>query len=252
MTNAGRFVPFTTIATLVSLATVCWILLVRSESVMTTMQGDGLLMDLAMAMMRPTTLPYFGASVVMWVVMMLAMMTPAVLPMVLTFSRLDRGGRRADAGLFAGGYLLAWSAFGILATALQWMLHRSALLHGHLLAAPPPLAGSLLIVAGVYQLTPLKAACLAHCQSPLGFLLSHWRDGAAGAFRMGVRHGAYCLGCCWVLMLLMFVYGVMSAAAMAGLTAFIVAERLLPADPLSAKLPGIVLIGLGLWTLGVP
>ena len=107
-----------------------------------------------------------------------------------------------------------------------------------------------LLLAGMYQLTPIKDACLRTCQSPLGFLLSHWRDGAVGALRMGIRHGAYCFGCCWALMLLMFVYGVMSAAAMAGLTAFIVAERLLPAGPLSAKLPGIVLVALGLWTLG--
>jgi predicted metal-binding membrane protein len=250
VTSTARFVRFTTVATLVSLATVCWILLVWSESAMATMQGDGLLMDVAVAMMRPTaTVPYFCASVSMWVVMMLAMMIPAVLPMVLTFSRLERGGQ-ADAALFAGGYLLAWSAFAILATGLQWMLHRSSRLHGHQLAAPPLLAGILLIAAGVYQLTPLKAACLAHCQSPLAFLLSHWRDGAMGALRMGVRHGTYCLGCCWVLMLLMFVYGVMSAAAMAGLAMFIVAERLLPAGPLSAKLPGIVLVALGLWTLG--
>jgi predicted metal-binding membrane protein len=182
--------------------------------------------------------------------MMLGMMIPVVLPMVLTFWRLDRGGRQADAALFAGGYLLTWSAFAVLATGLQWTLHRGSLLHGHLLAAPPWLAGILLIAAGVYQLTPLKTACLAHCQSPLGFLLSHWCDGAVGALRMGVRHGAYCLGCCWVLMLLMFAYGVMSAAAMAGLTVFIVAERLLPADPWSATLPGIVLVAVGLWTLG--
>jgi predicted metal-binding membrane protein len=238
------------VTALVALTTACWILLVQSEAVMATMQGDGLPMHVAMAMMRPAaTASYLGSTALMWVVMMAAMMTPAVLPVVLTFLRLDRGGRRIDAALFAGGYLLAWSGFAILATALQWALHRTSLLQGHLLAASSTLAGILLIAAGVYQLTPLKTACLAHCQSPLGFLLSRWQDGPGGALRMGVRHGAYCLGCCWALMLLMFVYGVMSAAAMAGLTVFILAERLLPAGPWSAKLPGVALVVWGLWTL---
>ena len=139
--------------------------------------------------------------------------------------------------------------FAVLASVLQWTLHRAALLHGHLLTAGPPLAGALLVAAGLYQLTPLKTACLARCQSPLGFLLSHWREGASGALHMGVRHGAYCLGCCWALMLLMFAYGVMSAAAMALLTVFVLAERLLPPGPWSAKLPGLALVGWGMWTM---
>ena len=250
MARTGRFAPLAVVTALVALATGCWILLVQSEAVMTTMQGEGLLMDLATAMMRPAaTAPYVAASALMWVVMMAAMMTPAVLPMVVMFSRLDRGDGRVDATVFAGGYLLVWAGFALLATALQWTLHRAALLHGHVLAAGPALAGTLLIAAGLYQFTPLKTACLAHCQSPLGFLMSRWRDGVAGALRMGARHGTYCLGCCWALMLLMFVYGVMSAAAMAALTLFILAERLVPAGPWSAKLPGAALVAWGIWTL---
>jgi predicted metal-binding membrane protein len=235
---------------LLGAATLCWIALVASERVMMSMQGDGVLMDLARAMMRPTAAPtYLAATALMWVVMMGAMMIPAVLPVVLVFARLDRRGGRSDAALFAGGYLLVWATFALPATLVQFALHRAALLHGMELAAGAALAGVLLIAAGVYQLTPLKTACLAHCQSPLGFLLGRWRDGALGALRMGMEHGAYCLGCCWVLMLLMFAWGVMSAAAMAALTVFIVAERSLPAGPWSAKIPGAALIAWGLWSL---
>jgi predicted metal-binding membrane protein len=240
------------IAALIVVTVASWILLFRSAATMTAMRGDGLLLDLA-AMMRPlATGPYLGATALMWIVMMSAMMTPAVLPVVLVFERLDRGGaRRAqmDGVLFATGYLLVWIGFALAATLLQWTLHRSTLLHGHALSAGPRLAGALLVVAGIYQLTPLKTACLRHCRTPLAFLLGHWQEGPTGALRMGIRHGRFCLGCCWALMLLMFVGGVMSVGAMAVLSAFILAERVLPAGPLPAKLPGLVLLGWGAWTL---
>jgi len=240
--------------TVAALAVVCalsWLLLARSAAVMSSMSGEGVLLDLASAMMRPAaTVPYLGATALMWLVMMAAMMTPALLPVLLLFSRLDRGpDARAHGALFAAGYLAVWLAFGLLATALQWALHRAALLHGHALLAGPALAGGLLLLAGVYQLTPLKIACLAHCQSPVAFLLAHWQAGAAGAWRMGVHHGRFCLGCCWALMLLMFVGGVMSVAAMAVLSAFVLAERLLPPGPWSSKVPGVVLLAWGAWTL---
>ena len=215
---------------------------------MRSMSGEGVLMDVARAMMQPAaTTTYLVVTAGMWVVMMGAMMTPAVLPMVLVFTRLDRG--RLDGALFASGYLLVWGAFGLVATLLQWGLHRVALLHTHVLSAGPALAGGILLAAGLYQLTPLKTACLKHCQAPLGFLLGHWRSGARGAFLMGVQHGSYCTGCCWALMLLMFVGGVMSVAAMAVLSLFILGERLLPAGPWIAKLPGLAMLGWGAWTL---
>jgi predicted metal-binding membrane protein len=188
----------------------------------------------------------------MWVVMMSAMMTPAVVPVVLVFQRLDRrrsaAAARLDGALFALGYLVAWSGFALLATLAQWTLHRAALLHTHALAAGPSLAAAILVAAGAYQLTPFKTACLRHCQAPLGFLLSHWEEGAAGALRMGMHHGRYCVGCCWVLMLLMFVAGVMSVAAMAILSLFVLGERLLPPGPWTAKIPGVILIVWGVWT----
>jgi predicted metal-binding membrane protein len=188
-------------------------------------------MDLAMAMMEPAAAaPYLIASTLMWVVMMSAMMTPAVVPVVLVFNRLDRGrNAQLDGLFFASGYLLVWLVFAVAGTLVQWGLHRAALLHAHVLFLGPALAGFVLLGAGVYQLTPLKTACLKHCRAPLGFLLNHWREGKGGALIMGLRHGSYCVGCCWALMLLMFVGGVMSVAAMVMLTSSS-AERLLRAD----------------------
>jgi predicted metal-binding membrane protein len=234
-------------------AVLCWWLLARSAAVMSSMQGDGVLLALADAMMEPAApTAYLLASALMWIVMMGAMMTPAVLPITLVFVRLDRERRGrslpVDGLAFAAGYLVAWVLFALVATALQWALHRAALLETSAMATGAPLAGAIAIVAGVYQLTPLKESCLAHCRTPMGFLLSHWRDGTGGAFRMGLEHGGYCLGCCWALMLLMFAAGVMSVIAMAVLSLFILAERLLPGR-WAAQVPGLVLLGWGAWTV---
>jgi predicted metal-binding membrane protein len=233
---------------------VSWVLLAKSAAVMSAMAGDPVFLDLAYAMMEPlATGRYLAASALMWAVMMVAMMAPAVMPVVLVFQRLNRGfgGRTShiEGVLFAGGYLVTWVGFGLAATLLQWGLHRAALLHPHFMSAGPSLAGTILVAAGIYQLTPLKTACLKHCQSPLAFLLGHWRDGPGGALLMGIDHGRYCIGCCWALMLLMFVSGTMSVAAMAVLSVFILAERLLPAGDWIATLPGTALLGWGLWTL---
>jgi predicted metal-binding membrane protein len=246
----SRAVTFTI---LVAVATVTWAFLVQSQIVMESMEGEGFVYDLAVAMMDPFAIvPYFAASALMWTAMMVAMMIPAAMPMVAVFARLDRrsGGRgaQADSAFFVGGYLFVWIAFGLAATLVQWVLHRGGVLEGHLLALPTAPGAALLIITGMYELSPLKTACLTHCRSPLSFLLGNWREGATGAFEMGARHGVYCLGCCWMLMLLMFAYGVMSAAAMAALTLFVVAERTLPLSGRAAKLPGIALI---LWGTGV-
>ena len=132
------------------------------------------------------------------------------------------------------------------AAAVQWWLHARGVLHGMDLATAPRVSGVLLIAAGLYQLTPFKSACLAHCRGPLGFFLEHWRPGLGGAFVMGARHGTFCLGCCWVLMVLMFAGGAMSVPTMAALSVFILAERLLPPGPWVARAPGLVLVMLGL------
>jgi len=187
----------------------------------------------------------------MWLVMMVAMMLPAVLPWILLFSD---AGRRHDplrgtafsTLLFVGGYFAIWALFSIAAAAVQLLLQRAALLDPTRLALSAGLGGALLIVAGLFQLTPLKAACLRHCRSPLGFLLSSWRPGRLAAFRLGSRHGAYCLGCCWALMVLSFALGVMNLAWMAGLTAFLCIEKIVPGGDRAGRIFGLLCVVWGI------
>jgi predicted metal-binding membrane protein len=233
-----------TFAALVAVGAIAWALLARSEVAMATMTGDGPIVALMWLMMRPAeAAPYLAAASLMWVVMMVAMMLPAAMPMVMVLRGIGRGvHRERDSLLFVAGYLVAWSLFGLLAAALQLWLHARGLLGGHLLALSAGGAGLILLAAGAYQLTPLKEACLRHCRSPVGFFLEHWSPGGRGALAMGLRHGLYCIGCCWMLMLMMFVGGAMSVLTMAVLCAFILAERLLPSGPWVSRIPGTVMI----------
>ena len=171
----------------------------------------------------------------MWVVMMVGMMTPSVAPIVLLYARVarsasDRETPFADASWFVGGYLAAWIGFSIIATLSQWGLGRTQLLSPMTATVAPPVAAVLLIVAGLYQLTPAKAACLRHCQSPLLFIQRHggFQPGRTASLKLGLRHGAYCIGCCWALMLLLFVGGVMNLLWAAAIGALILAEKLTP------------------------
>lgn len=196
----------------------------------------------------------------MWGVMMVAMMTPTASPMVLAFAGLERrriGGTGAPwgtTGTFLGGYLLVWTGFSVMATLAQWGLHSAAMLSAcGMKTASSSVDAVLLVSAGLFQFSSAKAACLKHCRTPVGFLLSEWRAGMGGALVMGVRHGLYCVGCCWLLMLLLFVAGVMNAAWCAGLAALVLAERILPGGLWLARAAGIVLalsgggLAAGLW-----
>jgi predicted metal-binding membrane protein len=182
----------------------------------------------------------------MWALMMLAMMLPSAAPMILLHATVSRrrdparGGLRAL--LFALGYAAAWTGFALAATAVQWGLERAALLTPAMATGSAVLASLLFLGAGIYQFTPLKRACLRHCRSPLEFLAGHWRAGAAGAFAMGGRHGAYCIGCCWAAMALLFAGGVMNLAWIAGLALLVLAEKLLPGGPLAGRVVGATLI----------
>ena len=154
----------------------------------------------------------------MWAVMMTAMMVPTATPMILTFAAVNRR-RRANrqpfvsTGVFLAGYVAVWTAFSVLATLGNWGLHQASLLSSMMGETTNSyLGGSLLLAAGAFQWSPLKFACLNHCRSPMGFVMTSWREGKAGAIRMGLEHGAYCLGCCWVLMALLFVLGIMNLA----------------------------------------
>lgn len=191
---------------------------------------------------------------VMWSVMMVGMMTPSAAPVVLTYAALTRN-RPVRRGPFTGtaafllGYTLVWSAFSAGATLFQWALHAAGSLSPGMLRATPAIGGSLLIVAGAWQLTPLKDACLSSCRSPVGFLMAAWRDGVGGALAMGTRHGAYCVGCCWSLMLVLFAVGVMNLLWVIALAAFVLLEKLLPTGRWLSRSAGVLLIAAGVWLL---
>lgn len=205
--------------------------------------------EMGMSMDMPWTITDAVFTFVMWTVMMVAMMTPAAAPVVLIFAGMQRKqtGRRLPAALlvFGAGYLLVWSAFSAVAAAAQWALHEAAMLSPAMKTASPWLGGGILIAAGIYQLTPSKRACLTHCQSPLGFLMSHWRNGTNGALRMGMAHGAYCLGCCWALMCVLFVVGVMNLVWVALLSAFVLLEKIGPAGQTVSRVVGAGMVAAG-------
>lgn len=190
----------------------------------------------------------------MWAIMMVGMMVPSATPMMLLYTGIVRKAGRegtvlAPTAVFATGYLAMWTVFSLGATMVQWALHQAALLSPMMRTHSPTLGAGLLIVAGLYQLTPLKHACLDHCRSPAHFISRHWRTGTLGAFRMGVEHGAFCLGCCWALMGILFVGGVMNLFLIAGLTLFVLLEKVLPSGVWVGRIAGGVLILVGLGSL---
>ena len=197
-----------------------------------------------------TLLPLF----LMWIEMMVAMMIPSAAPMILTFALVNRKRREAErpfvpTGVFLLGYLVVWTGFSALAALAQWILHGRALLSPMMVGTSPMLGGALLITAGIFQWTPLKGACLIHCQSPLGFLLTDWREGRWGAFGMGLKHGAYCTGCCWLLMALLFVAGVMNLWWIAILAVFVLLEKVVPKGLWLGRAAGMILAVWGAWMM---
>jgi len=189
----------------------------------------------------------------MWAVMMTGMMLPSASPMLLVYGVIARrsaqgtGARRLYA--LAAGYLMVWLVFSLGATALQRLLAAFLLVSPMMESTSSAVGATLLLIAGVYQLTPIKHSCLRTCQSPFGFLMSHWRSGLSGAFAMGLEHGAYCVGCCWALMLLLFAGGVMNLMVIAALTAFVAFEKLAPFGMHGAWISGVLLIAAGFWML---
>ena len=190
----------------------------------------------------------------MWAVMMTAMMLPSAAPALLLYLGAARTQDPASAATtrvyaLAGGYLLVWAAFSIGATLLQWLLATRGLLTPMMEPANPALGAGLLGLAGLYQLTPLKQACLRACRSPLSFLMANTRPGGIGAFRLGITHGSYCLGCCWALMLLLFAGGVMSLPVILALTAWVLVEKLLPLGERGTQVSGVLLLATAAWLL---
>ena len=220
-------------------------------------------MDLATEMVMPQTQAWsvtdLALTFVMWAVMMVAMMTPSAAPMILMFAGINRRRQNQQApyvstSVFLLGYLVVWAAFSVLSAAAQWGLHAVSLLSPMIVCTSPVLGGILLLVAGIYQWTPLKHACLSKCRSPVGFILNEWREGRWGAFLMGLKHGSYCTGCCWAVMALLFVAGVMNLLWVAAIAGFILLEKVAPAGHRMGQAAGallvaggVVLLGLALW-----
>ncbi len=188
----------------------------------------------------------------MWAVMMGAMMLPSAVPMMVVHRRV--AARRDPATpqashWFLAAYLLSWALFSVAATALQWILQSADALSHMEQVQGPFLGGGILVAAGLFQLTPLKAACLHKCRAPIGFLLTDWQTGRRGAFRMGLNHGRYCIGCCWALMMVLFVGGVMNLTTIAILSGIVALEKLAPRGEQISKAGGILLVGWGLWLI---
>jgi predicted metal-binding membrane protein len=232
------------LAGLLVLAAIGWGLVVwqsGSEHSM-SMHGD-MGLDLTMGMAAPL---FLG----MWVAMMVAMMFPAAAPMILVFDRVERGKREAGrsyvpTAYFVGAYLAVWTVFGVLAFALATLVDNLAAETSWLSDEWARLAGVLLIAAGIYQLTPLKDVCLSKCRSPMSFLMTSWRDGKVGAIQMGLLHGGYCLGCCWLLFVILIPLGVMNVAAMVVIALFVFGEKCLPEGSRLARAGALVLVVLG-------
>jgi predicted metal-binding membrane protein len=197
-------------------------------------------------------LPGFITMFTMWSIMMVAMMLPSTIPMVMTFALVNR--RRRDqnapyvpAAVFLLGYIIVWTGFSLVATTIQFSLTSMRVLSMEMASASPLFAGGLLIGVGLFQWTPWKNRCLSHCSGPLHFLVTSWRDGRSGALAMGVRHGLFCLGCCWAVMFLLFVAGVMNLLWVAALSAFVLVEKLAPR--VVSRPTGAVLAAVGLWVM---
>lgn len=248
-----RVVVWAAVAGVTGLA---WLYLAAFDGGMPDTDMPGMAMPSgSMPRAAPWTAGLAAVTFAMWAVMMAGMMLPSAAPMILTFAALHR--REAAArdrwlptALFAAGYLAVWTGFSAAATALQWGLDRLALLSPALAASGASLGGALFVAAGLYQLTPLKQACLRNCRSPFAFLLNRWRAGPGGAFAMGVEHGAWCLGCCWLLMALLFAVGAMNLLWVAGLALFVLAEKLVPRGDWVARLGGLAMAGYGVWLVG--
>jgi predicted metal-binding membrane protein len=224
------------LASLLAVAGACWFLVLRQAGMS---QGMGLTMGM--------TLPLF---VLAWVAMMIAMMFPTAAPMIVMFGTVAAGKRQraqpfVPTWVFVSAYLTVWIGFGVVAYAAAAGLGALAMQSTWLMDNAARLGGAVLVAGGLYQLSPLKGLCLTKCRSPLSFLLTSWHDGYRGAFVMGLEHGAYCLGCCWLLFVILFPLGVMNIGAMVGLTLLIFAEKSLPWGSAIARVAGVALVAYG-------
>lgn len=243
-------------AALAALILLAWLaMLAGSGTGMDPLAMSGWLLPFALPAARSSdwAAAYWIISFMMWAVMMAAMMLPSASPMILLYARVVRRAERsgkanhasASITAFASGYLALWSLFSAVAVAIQFGLEQAGALSDMMSSRSALLSGALLIAAGLYQLTPLKSACLNHCRGPADFIAAHWRPGVIGAFQMGLVHGAYCVGCCAALMLLLFAGGIMNLVWIAGLALMVGIEKLAPFGSVAARAITVVLIGAG-------
>jgi predicted metal-binding membrane protein len=230
----------TLIAALAAVTALSWLYLVKMPMVPADLGAAGA----RLLSVLPPKLADVWLTFMMWSVMMVAMMLPSASSMILTYAAMVRSRQDSSAyapWVFAGAYLVIWTLFSVAATAGQFLLENASLLYGA--SRTTSVVGAvLLILAGVYQLTPFKDFCLAHCRSPLGFFMTEWRSGVSGAFIMGLKHGAHCLGCCWMLMGLLFVFGAMNLIWIAALSIFVLLEKLAPFGHTIARVSGVAML----------
>jgi len=226
---------------------------------MSALTMTGMAIEMPGMAMQPVgwSVGYALVVFLMWSVMMVAMMVPSAAPMVLIHAAIGRKQEKADrpltaTALFVAGYLALWTVFSLLATVLQWRFESLGIVTGMMEIASPVIAGLVLIAAGLYQITPLKGVCLRHCQHPLTFLIHHWRPGKRGAFRMGLEHGSYCLGCCWFLMALLFVGGIMNLIWIAGIAIYVGIEKFAVGHRWLTGATGAILAAAGLVMVARP
>lgn len=248
---------FWVLISLAGLTLLAWLYLMHIASDMPTRSTSDMPdMDMTDGMMSShpqMALSQAGVSTVMWAVMMIGMMLPSAIPMILLFAAVQRRNSthpRLAVVIFLSGYLLVWGGFSILAAALQTLLAHALLLSPSLALTSHWGTGLFLLTAGLYELSPLKGRCLDQCRGPVSFIARHWRPGRSGAFRMGVLHGVYCLGCCWALMLLLFVGGVMSLVWVAVLAGAVLLQKVAPGRPILTRIGGAGLSLAGIVVLG--
>jgi predicted metal-binding membrane protein len=257
---------------LVTVITACWLYLLAGAGTgmhpheMAVLASSQMSMEPSIPgmLMSPVTwTPGYGLLMFsMWWLMMIAMMLPSAAPMVLLHAAVTRKGfarpedaepnapshrLRSATTAFIAGYLVMWGTFSLVAVIAQWALERGELLSDVMMPTSSFLSSGLLLAAGFWQLTPLKTVCLRHCRSPISFLSTHWRPGVGGAFRMGIEHGVFCLGCCWFLMALLFYGGVMNLIWIIGLALFVFAEKMMPAGVAFGRITSLLLIAWGGW-----
>jgi len=237
------------VSTLAAIVFLSWWYLVQLTNQMNTMPAMNGMQGMGgiNAGLHPWTPTDLLMMFIMWVVMMIAMMVPSAMRMVMIYSHVVAKEKTQDSLItptlaFALGYVVVWSLFSLVATFLQWGLESAALLSPMMVTTSSSLGAGLLIAAGIYQLTPLKDTCLKYCQSPAMFIVAHYKKGVIGAFKNGLTHGVYCLGCCWLIMGLLFVGGVMNLIWILAISLFVLAEKLLPAKIVTSRITSSTMI----------